>query len=504
MLLVKNNKKMKVYTYYTESHKVLFENYFRKTIVDLEIDATFGEQECKTGSYYQDGWKKTTMKKVDVFIKAVEENMDGIFVFSDVDIQFFGPIKDQLLLELEDYDIAIQNDYNGGLCSGFFICRGNERTLKMFQNMRDNHDKYLEDQHALNLNLNFCKFKVLSPRFWTFGAYGTQWKGQNFDIPDNLLMHHSNWTEGIDNKIKLLEIVKYKNSLKKQVQDNNKEYQDFLNDYFSEFRPVPTYPVYPPYHTGKYLDMFFFEYYQNNKPNKDIYYLPIDWTTCYIQNVNLQILQEKILSLDKSKKYFAVSQHDDAIREYLPTGTLRFCAGGNAGGIPIPLVCSPIPDKYKRETNKDIFCSFVGSITHPIRQQMVSVLNGNNKYHLSYKQWTDKVINSDMENFMDITSRSIFTLCPRGYGRNSFRMYEAMQLGSIPVYIFDEDWRPFKDDVNWDEFAVSIHTSQINSIDSILSNISSDKIKQMSGNSIKVYNDKFSLESMSKQIINKL
>ena len=170
--------KMKIYTYYTDSHKILFDNYF-SNIKDLEIDATVGDQECPSGSYYSNGWKTTTMKKVDVFIKATKENMGGIFVFSDVDIQFFGPIKDQLLEELGDADIAIQNDYSGGLCSGFFICRGNERTLNMFENMKKNESQYLEDQYALNMNLHYCNVKVLSDKFWTFGAYGIQWKGQN-------------------------------------------------------------------------------------------------------------------------------------------------------------------------------------------------------------------------------------------------------------------------------------------------------------------------------------
>jgi hypothetical protein len=495
---------MKIYTYYTKSHEIFFENYFKKTIQGLEIDATFGEQECQTGSYYQEGWKNTTMKKVDVFIKAVKENMNDVFIFSDVDIQFFGPIKEVLLEELGDADIAIQNDYSGGLCSGFFICRGNERTLKMFQNMKDNHNSYLEDQHALNMNLQFCNVKVLSTRFWTFGCFGGQWKGQNFDTPDNLLMHHANWTEGIDNKIKLLNIVRSKSSLKKQVQDNKDDYQEFLYKYFQEFRPNPTYPTYPPYHQGRYLDQYFIEYFRNNKTNKNIFLIPVDWTTCYIQNFNLPLLQEKILSLDKNKRYFAVSQHDDAIKEYLPSNTLRFCAGGNSGGIPIPLVCSQIPDKYKSNKEKDIFCSFVGSITHPIRQQMVNVLGNNSNYILKYKQWTDKVNDTELNEFMDITSRSIFTLCPRGYGKNSFRMYEAMQLGSIPVYIYDEDWRAFKDDINWDEFSISVHTSQISQIDNILSKISDDKIKQMSKKAIESYNNVFSLESLSKQIIGKL
>lgn len=499
MLLVN----MKIYTYYTDSHKGLFDEWFSKTVTDLEINATVGEQECKSGSYYQDGWKKTTMKKVDVFIKAVKENMNDIFVFSDVDIQFFGPIKEQLINELGEADIAIQNDYKGGLCSGFFVCRGNERTLRMFETMKQNESQYLEDQYALNMNLHLCNVKVLSERFWTFGAYGTQWKGQNFDIPDNLLMHHSNWTEGIENKIKLLEIVRMKNSLKQSAKDNKLNYQQFLNEYFSEFRPVPTYPIYPPYHNGKYMEQYFYDVFQNYKLD-NIYYLPIDWTTSYIQNVNLPLLQEKILSLDKTKRYFTISQHDDAIKEFLPNGTIRFCAGGNAGGTPIPLVCSPIPENMiTLNKEKDIFCSFIGSMTHPIRQQIYQLFGNNPKYKIVCKQWTDKVSESDMSSFIDTTLRSNFTLCPRGYGKNSFRMYEAMQLGSIPVYVYDEDWRAFKDEINWDDFSVSIHYSQLQNLDSILSKISNDRIKLMQSNAIKAYNEHFSLEMFSKKIIQK-
>lgn len=493
---------MKIYTYYTESHKQLFDEWFSKTITDLEIEPTFGDQECPTGSYYQDGWKKTTMKKVDVFINAVNQNLGGVFVFSDVDIQFFGPIKEQLLLELGDADIAIQNDYKGGLCSGFFVCRGNERTLRMFENMKRNESQYPEDQYALNMNLHFCNVKVLSERFWTFGAHGTQWKGQNFDIPDNLLMHHSNWTEGIQNKIRLLEIVREKNNRKQYVKNCNMDYQSFLNEYFSEFRPIPTYPTYPPYHTGKYMEQYFFDFFNTQKMEKDIYYIPVDWTTCYIQNENLPLLQEKILSLDKNKRYFTISQHDDAIKEYLPNGTMKFCAGGNAGGIPIPLVCSPIPkEMIPYNPKKDIFCSFVGSLTHPIRQLMNQTLVSNPKYKIITKPWTDKVSESDMKRFTDVTSRSIFTLCPRGYGKNSFRMYEAMQLGSIPVYIYDDDWRAFKDDLNWDEFSVSVHYSNIGQLDSILSKISKEKTKLMSEKCIETYNNRFSLDALSKKII---
>jgi len=493
---------MKIYTYYTDSHKPFYDNHFSISVEDLEIVSFFGDQECQTGSYYKEGWKQTTMKKVDVFIQACKENQGDVFVYSDVDIQFFGPIKEKLLEELGDYDIAIQDDYLGGMCSGFFVCRGNERTLRMFENMKTNESQYLEDQHALNMNLNFVKFKPLSHRFWTFGIYKTQWKNQNFDIPDDILMHHANWTEGIQNKTVLLNIVRQKFELKKLVKNNLENYQSFLNDYFKEFRPEPTYPVYPPYHTGKYLEDYFYEYFNNNRPDKEVFFIPVSWTTCYIQNSNLSLLQEKLLSLDKSKSYFTVSQHDDAIKEYLPPNTKKFCAGGNAGGIPLPLICSPIPnaEDYK-QTEKTIFCSFVGSITHPIRKHLIDFLSNDPKFYLSYDTWKNNVTEENMLHFLETSSKSKFTLCPRGYGKTSFRMFECMQVGSIPIYIYDDDWRPFKEIADWSEFSVSIHQSELGNLKDILDSFSDVQIKLMSRKCIEYYDKFFKLESVSKIIL---
>ena len=204
--------------------------------------------------------------------------------------------------------------------------------------------------------------------------------------------------------------------------------------------------------------------------------------------------------MDKTKKYFVVSQHDDAVKEYLPLDTLRFCAGGNSGGVPIPLVCSPIPQRYKDKLERDIFCSFVGSLTHPIREKMESILSNNKDYLLKVKKWSDKVDTKDLEDFIYITKRSKFVLCPRGYGKNSFRLYEAMQMGSVPVYIYDDDWRPFKDNIKWEEFSVSIHSNDLEKIDSILKSFSEQEILEMSVKCEEVYEKYFSLIKISETI----
>jgi hypothetical protein len=54
------------------------------------------------------------------------------------------------------------------------------------------------------------KSKFLSRKFFTIGHIVGLWNGQEFNMPYPILVHHSNWTSGIENKIKLLDIVRKK------------------------------------------------------------------------------------------------------------------------------------------------------------------------------------------------------------------------------------------------------------------------------------------------------
>jgi hypothetical protein len=207
---------MKLYTVYSHSHKYLHDNYFIKTLPDeFELISTEIPQECESGEFYKEGWDKTCYRKVELFLKACEENMGGVFVYSDVDIQFFGKIKDVLIKELRFFDIACQHDTGTQYCSGFFICKANKRTLNMFRAMKENYA--VEDQKTLNKHIYMCKSKFLSNKFFTIAHLKNDvWSGQDFEIPYKILVHHANWTEGIENKIKLLDLVS------KKIDINNK------------------------------------------------------------------------------------------------------------------------------------------------------------------------------------------------------------------------------------------------------------------------------------------
>ena len=146
----------------------MYEGYFLPSLSEsdgFEVVTVEIPQECATGKFYEEGWSQTCYRKVELFVEACRQNQGGVFVYSDVDIQFFGPIRDVLIEELGDFDMAVQNDTAHYYCSGFFICRANERTLAMFEAMAENYQS--EDQTTLNRHIHMCRSKFLSRRFFT-------------------------------------------------------------------------------------------------------------------------------------------------------------------------------------------------------------------------------------------------------------------------------------------------------------------------------------------------
>jgi len=201
---------MKFYTFYTPSHELLYREYFLPSVpTEFEVVAYQHEQECPTAVYHSVGWRQTVFKKIQLLITACKAHMGECFVFSDVDVQFFGPCKEVLLRELGDLDIACQYDLYGQYCAGFFICRANAATLALFEKMRDDYG--VSDQPTLNKHISMCSAKFLSSRFYTAAhSLGSLWTGQDVDVPADILVHHANWTEGVQNKVRLLDLVRSK------------------------------------------------------------------------------------------------------------------------------------------------------------------------------------------------------------------------------------------------------------------------------------------------------
>lgn len=225
---------MRLYALYTHSHAILKDRYFLSTLCDsYDIRLKFIDLKG-TGAYKTTGYLRAIRSKMDLVIEAVQENWGSEFIYADVDIQFFGATEQRILEALRDNDLVCQrDDPQGNFCAGFFACRGNQRTLNFWESIRAEIEKGPnegDDQRAMNdllrwrkkspwwsrlqrkIRLNSCEIKVgyLPIQFYGGGTLtGRPWHpGILLEVPKNIVMHHANWTVGIQNKIAQLNYVR--------------------------------------------------------------------------------------------------------------------------------------------------------------------------------------------------------------------------------------------------------------------------------------------------------
>ena len=195
---------MRMYSCYSRSHKVLVDNFFLPSIPDdVQLILKEHPQICETACFYQKNWMEAVRGKIPFLVYAIQENLGNVFVFSDCDVQFFGPILNEISKEMEGFDLAFQNE-NGSCCTGFFACRGSQEVHDFFRKVYEEIPLYGGDQKTVNELLPqypHLKIKKLSSRFWTHA-------GKDYEAPKDILVHHANCTTGIENKIRLLDKIK--------------------------------------------------------------------------------------------------------------------------------------------------------------------------------------------------------------------------------------------------------------------------------------------------------
>ncbi|MDZ7842072.1 MAG: putative nucleotide-diphospho-sugar transferase [Gammaproteobacteria bacterium] len=156
-----------------------------------------------------DDWTRSVIFKCDRIVDAIRENRGEIIVYSDVDIQFFGPVKESILKAMKNREVACQLDSPAGiLCTGFFAVRANDATLAVWQEVRRRLEKEKRDQKAFNRILQKApeiRFGHLPTQFFGPGTFLRQsWrKLDRFYIPLKPLMFHANWVVGVENKLLL-------------------------------------------------------------------------------------------------------------------------------------------------------------------------------------------------------------------------------------------------------------------------------------------------------------
>ena len=216
--------KMKLLTFYSDSHTEIYENFFLKSYnlylsESFELYAKYIPQISPTGEYNSKGFSHTMLEKIHHIINNIDITDVQPMVFSDCDVQFFSDFSQDIIKEIGNNDIAFQDDVTV-LCAGFFICKQNIATLSFFEQiyriLKNEMDRGIDDQviinNVLRSNPNIINFGVLpSDKYYTVAStIKSVWNGQDFTLPSTIFVHHANWTVGIKNKLQLLNIVREK------------------------------------------------------------------------------------------------------------------------------------------------------------------------------------------------------------------------------------------------------------------------------------------------------
>jgi hypothetical protein len=128
--------------------------------------------------------------------------------------------------------------------------------------------------------------------------------------------------------------------------------------------------------------------------------------------------------------------------------------------------------------------SFCGSfVTHPLRRQLIRLQSAQGfisdksqevqqaaKSARTYRQWQVE------SGYVRVLHDSMFVLCPRGVAPTSYRIFEAMKAGRVPVIIADE-WVP-PIGPNWSEFSLQVPEARLHDVPQILERLA-DRAPEM-------------------------
>lgn len=237
---------------------------------------------------------------------------------------------------------------------------------------------------------------------------------------------------------------------------------------------LPSMPVQYPPHQGynPMIEERAYSFFKTQEVESDYIYIPIQWTAWHINpggayGQNAQPLIDycnELTSKHPDEKFFTVVQYDggtlvpiDNCTIFASSGDFSSPVGNNSKYEPIPLLC----DAHGGAPNpvREYKVGYAGRDTHPIRERMNQLMA-----HLPQYKFAINLNHNHTSVFRDILYNSVFALAPRGFGPASFRMYEAIQMQCVPIYISDVMWLPFTDYIEWDKMCLLIHPDEMESI----------------------------------------
>jgi hypothetical protein len=161
------------------------------------------------------------------------------------------------------------------------------------------------------------------------------------------------------------------------------------------------------------------------------------------------------------------------------------------------------PPTYTAEP--DLLFSFVGSATAECRKLLLTLDHPSAVVEevTGFMFWDTSAPGYEARRarYREILGRSRFVLCPRGTGTSSFRMYEAMAAGRVPVIISDDWVEPAGPD--WEAFSVRCPEMTTDGLVELLETLDS-RWEEMSAAALAAHNRCFGRRVMFHRFVEQL
>lgn len=250
---------------------------------------------------------------------------------------------------------------------------------------------------------------------------------------------------------------------------------------------------------SKNVEVVCFDYFNNFIYNSDYIYIPIFWSSIILNN-HIDIINNFLNKLDKSKKYFTITQNSYQIclniynlnltvfttSSYTITSNIQ----SNIHTYIIPFLHYPlIKNKNK---NKILNCSYINlDSSNDIY---------NDVYNNIFNAQTYNINTTDVL-YTEILNQSIYCICPIKYGQSSSLICDAIMCNCIPIIIYDDICLlPYTDIINWCDFSIIINKKDILNFTNIISNYNINNMLQ----NLKKNKSLFIFEIMCKYILSKI
>jgi len=116
---------------------------------------------------------------------------------------------------------------------------------------------------------------------------------------------------------------------------------------------------------------------------------------------------------------------------------------------------------------------FCGAVTHPIRHTAISLIEKNTNLNTNFlirgNFWGGSIHDPQIrEEYICNINSSDMVLCCRGAGNFSYRLYETISLGRVPIIVDTDIVLPCDDMIDWK--SISIWVEDINLINDSINN----------------------------------